>query len=719
MLPLRLYDQGILVVPVNAGKPIRPLIEKYEHWREKAPERSEYEAIWQKHAGAALLMMCENVEVVDLDTKNQEMFQDIIGDFERELETIAPGLLARLFIEQSPSGGMHYIYRTESPGVSFTAARRPSNSLDEGYPTKKYLTLCDYLAHGKMCRIAPSPGYTVLQGDILALPLITDEERRWIISAALSLNSYYENPSDGYTASDGGLRPGDDYNNRVDVSEMIDLAQTYGWRVLRHRGNYVDFNRPGAKNGRGLDATLNTAQRWWYPWTSSDNFGHTKAYTFYSMYAYMAHNGNFSAASSALRKAGYGSNLPQDQRSVSQPQQSVSRDMSQTGVQSASDVPDFKQVLERSRKLVLEPVDDHWVLWHRNYYAKDGRPTPIATRGSIVCFAGVAKSFKSQVVHSVAAAALGMEQNSGWIVDWNTDKRRIGIFDTEQGDWDFNQSIKRIHWMIDREPNPLLVDPFDTKMFSVKERLKLIEDYVVNTPALGLLIIDGYMDLVNNPNDPEEANAVMQFLVRMKSYGVIILGVIHLSETKPHKPLGHLGSYLMRKAEVLFEVTVENPLEEDFTLRRIKVRHRLARNEVARSFTLMSYGKMVYSPDRRLPEHFKKYSDGRIAVPAHLMLDGKMPTEADVPFRQDRVSVTILSADDLAELNAKELQTRQLPPTFTREEPVDWDEPVQLAERHGWVRDFTEAQKEDEDDALFNAWVEGNIGVSQDEPPPF
>lgn len=658
MLALQLYDLGILVVPCTHTRPIQPLVE-YSHWREKKPERSEYQQIWEKHSTAGHLMLCESIESIDLDTKNQLFGQDIIGDFEREIKNLNPDLFKKILIEQSPSGGMHYIYRTETPGASCTLARRPSDDdeLREN-PKLKYRTLVDYLAHGKLCRIHPSQGYKLIQGNFLEVPFISDDERRQLLSAALSLNSYYDQPEHHYHNGNGTTRPGDEYNDKTTPDDILNLLQRNGWRFLRRRGPYIDLNRPGARNQTGVDGTIHTDQKWFYPWSSSCGFPQQKAYDFFGTYAILEHSGDIGRAARslvALRPQ------PAPQRPVNghtQPEQQVT----------------WTQKLEANKFSFGNNYEAEWMLYHTNPYAAHSERTPIAALGQIVCVIGPAKSFKSQVVGAIVSSALGRKHEIGFEIEMPFLKPKIILLDTEQDKSYFGGSVKRIHWQANINHDLPHFTAYSMVDSTVDERLTAISSLIDENPDVGLFIIDGLLDMVKNYNDEQEASRLSEFLLRQKSKGVMILIVCHTGEMKGNqmKPIGAVGSMILRKGEVFITLEIVNPKEEDEKMRRVKIRPKHGRGRSFKSTEVMSYEKMLYLAGYGIPQHYRDH-----AHPATKETEDTVPnTPAPVPVMPS-----------------------------PREEPKE-DDPfvsaTKLLAQNGWV---PYKDEDEEDEALFQQFL--------------
>ncbi|MFW5698703.1 MAG: BT4734/BF3469 family protein, partial [Planctomycetota bacterium] len=97
----------------------------------------------------------------------------------------------------------------------------------------------------------------------------------------------------------GGLRPGDDFNQR---GELPDLLMHHGWTLDRDGPNQ-HWCRPG-KTG-GTSATLKDGVFYVFS-SAAPPFEPNQAYGPFAVYALLEHGGDFAEAASELRRCGYG-----------------------------------------------------------------------------------------------------------------------------------------------------------------------------------------------------------------------------------------------------------------------------------------------------------------------------------------------------------------------------------------------------------------------------
>lgn len=114
-----------------------------------------------------------------------------------------------------------------------------------------------------------------------------------------------------FTATGSSVRAGDDYNARGSFRELL---ERHGWSLDRIRpGGVEEWRRPGKEEGEGISATVGYGGdkgRFLWVFSTSTPFTPLTAYSLFSAYTLLEHNGDFSAAARALRAAGYGDQPP-------------------------------------------------------------------------------------------------------------------------------------------------------------------------------------------------------------------------------------------------------------------------------------------------------------------------------------------------------------------------------------------------------------------------
>ena len=95
-------------------------------------------------------------------------------------------------------------------------------------------------------------------------------------------------------------RPGDDFNQS---GKIVHILEAHGWNPLHETENNQYWRRPGKTDGQSASFDGTT----FYVFSSNAQpFEANTGYTPFSVYAHLEHNGDFAAASQALRDQGFG-----------------------------------------------------------------------------------------------------------------------------------------------------------------------------------------------------------------------------------------------------------------------------------------------------------------------------------------------------------------------------------------------------------------------------
>jgi replicative DNA helicase len=265
------------------------------------------------------------LELIDFDNEAEAVFPQ----YRDTVEHLSPGLLARLPVVRTPSGGYHVWLRCRGlpvPGNQKlasdpTKARATERTLIETRGTGGYALVpgCPRACH-------PTLGtYDLIGGPpVYEVPDVSADERDVLIAAARSFNVVVaaDEPARPKAAQPGpqaedDVRPGDDFDRRADWGDVL---RPHGWAAAYTRGDVTVWRRPG--KDRGISATTGHCGRdgvpLLYVFTSSTEFSPDRAYGPFRAYAVLNHAGDLSAAAKALSARGYGS-PPKRQAAGQQP----------------------------------------------------------------------------------------------------------------------------------------------------------------------------------------------------------------------------------------------------------------------------------------------------------------------------------------------------------------------------------------------------------------
>ena len=289
-------DAGLSCLPAERAKK-HPSIGSWKTWTKRLPTQIEVEA-WFANAQDGICIVAGavsgNLECMDFDNKGEL--------FEAWMQKVDTALLAKLVIEQSPSGGYHVMYRS-------TSQVEGNLKLARGIRDGKLTTLIETRGEGGLFLCCPTEGYVLQQGEFTHIPTIEPVEREALLNAARSLDEQVRPlgqpaPSGANVGQPGGFvaRPGDDFSERGDIRPYLTAA---GWQFTGHHpdGNEL-WRRPGKTSG-GHSATYDG--KVFYVFSSNAApFESEKGYSGFQVYALLEHRGDFTRAAASLLDKGYG-----------------------------------------------------------------------------------------------------------------------------------------------------------------------------------------------------------------------------------------------------------------------------------------------------------------------------------------------------------------------------------------------------------------------------
>ncbi|NJC83171.1 hypothetical protein HC030_11455 [Planosporangium mesophilum] len=223
------------------------------------------------------------------------------------------------YVERTPSGGLHLLYRVADVPVGRNAklARRPATEAElADDPSDKIKTLAETRGEGGYTVVAPSHGavhqtgraWVALRGATPArIPTITGQERDALVAVVRCLDAMppppVEPPRSPRRDGSAGTAPGEDYERRTDWADILEPA---GWRLVSAVGRTRYWRRPGKRTG--VSATTGRAddRDRLYVFTTSSEFESETPITKFHAYAVLHHRGDHAAAAAALRRAGFG-----------------------------------------------------------------------------------------------------------------------------------------------------------------------------------------------------------------------------------------------------------------------------------------------------------------------------------------------------------------------------------------------------------------------------
>jgi len=543
---LQYHRAGLRVVPVKDDK--RPTVA----WKQYQTAQSENDVLRDFSApcwGIAVLTGVNGLEVIDIDCK-----YDLTGKLELdfikscdELNGNNPPVVS-LAMSRTKSGGYHLFYRTSEPGNNMKLAKRPATESEDQNTTP---VLIETRGAGGYVVVAPSPGYEMQFGDLCNIPTITQQTRNTIIQAARSFDElpepvYERPPRQAYTPPPTGtsVTPWDDYNDRV---SPIDVLQQYGWSAVYQHGEKVFMKRPGKTDAK-TSGNYHEGRKVFVCHTTSTPLPAEKGLTAWSIYKHYAHAGDAVAAAKQLYADGYGTRY---ERVEVQPH--------------AAPVLTPEAAQEKENDLIAKvwatrfdfnaPIREEDAILTRTSW-EDDKTYKVAGYGQIFAIVGEQKSGKTFVLRHMVASAMAKGSPFLSFSLRLRPMQNIVFFDTEQSEYFFKYTQRDMQELAG-VCNPAGYYAFHLRQFTRSERVTALRRIVDQIGNVGLIIIDGIVDLCDDFMESKPSITTVQELMTLSDQtGALILTVLHL--TKQNGFLrGALGTELQNKADGVIEVSQE------------------------------------------------------------------------------------------------------------------------------------------------------------------
>jgi P4 family phage/plasmid primase-like protien len=314
---LELHAAGISVVPVKNDGSKRPdgAWKQYTTGRASHTELRTWFHDGTLGVGVVTGPISGNLEMLEVEGRAAHMLGELA---QVAADSDLGDIWARLctgWLEQSPSGGFHWLYRVHLPdGTKFPGNTKIAKD-------ERGDVLAETRSANGFTVVAPSSGtvhptgkpWVRLAGGPSTAPTLTWDEREAVHNVfAVVLGApdpEPETPSEldlaltapGPRASDG-VSPGDDFEAKTDWKDILT-----GWTHVTTRGRTRFWRRPG-KDTPGFSATTGRAEDRdrLYVFSSSTVFQTETPYTKFGAYALLNHGGDHQAAAQALQQKGFG-----------------------------------------------------------------------------------------------------------------------------------------------------------------------------------------------------------------------------------------------------------------------------------------------------------------------------------------------------------------------------------------------------------------------------
>lgn len=300
------HAAGFSVIPIKPGGSKAPVLNSWKQYQTQ-PIDAETLPLWFAGNGVGIAIVCGDgsggVELIDIDRK------DIAPEYWERIELVAPGLLAKLSIVETPEG-FHVWFRTEPSVIQ-------GNQKLAMDPDGK-VALIETRGRGGYALVpggapeahATGKPYVLRRGPALeSMTRITADEREALFDAARSLDQ--RPPTDPIEApkqanADVEASPGDAF---AALTPWKQILPSHGWQLVYERGELGYWRRPGKTIGISATTGLRSksGNEILYVFTSNGHpFDGMTSYTKFAAYCILNHGGDFHAAAKHLVTLGFG-----------------------------------------------------------------------------------------------------------------------------------------------------------------------------------------------------------------------------------------------------------------------------------------------------------------------------------------------------------------------------------------------------------------------------
>jgi len=327
-------DSSLQFMPVKANK--KPI---HDGWQNT---KRDYDFSKAEAIGLVCGSISGNVEVLDIDLKYDNS-KTLFKNLKLAIKDANPNLLKKMVVQETQSGGYHFIYKCAAISGSLKLASRSTieSEREETYK-KSYIhnynelgpqnlpeaerveksvlaavksrdndkvrVLLETRGEKGQILVEPSPGYKLVFGNFDSIQTITPEERETLFNICYSFNEVYkENYQEKKLPKKEtkGLTPSEDFNERGDV---VGLLMEHGWKQVGKRGSKILMKRPGDTKAES-SGNYDIEKKWFSVFTTSTEFEAQTPYKPYAVYTMLKCGGDYSKVTKVLADAGYGDKL--------------------------------------------------------------------------------------------------------------------------------------------------------------------------------------------------------------------------------------------------------------------------------------------------------------------------------------------------------------------------------------------------------------------------
>jgi len=177
----------------------------------------------------------------------------------------------------------------------------------------------------------------------------------------------------------------------------------------------------------------------------------------------------------------------------------------------------------------------------------------IGSRQNFITLTGLPKAGKSRFISAMVSSAL--TGNEIFTMKLRLDDQHYEILhiDTEQGEFDYYKMINEMKKMAKLDRMPKYFHSWNMREHEPKTIIQAVDYLVQSMQHIGIIILDGVLDLLYSYNDEAESKALVNLLKRWSKKGnCLIIAILHVGKTTG-STIGHFGAMADRASQTVIE----------------------------------------------------------------------------------------------------------------------------------------------------------------------
>lgn len=284
----KLIPHGLSVLPVNPGVKVPDA--KWKDWQSSIMALEDVESLFNgKEIGIICGQVSGGLECLDFDEP------EAFDEWKSYVEDHDMGeLLTSCYIQKTPSGGWHVVYRADKV--------QGNTKLAQAVIGRK--ARIETRGEGGYFKCYPSKGYQAKNRNLYDLPKLTPEQQSYFWTFAKFCCKAIKQKECGLATP--GSDPDSPGNDFVKRESWDNILIPHGWTKAHTKGDITYWVRPGKKKKDGISASTGYKGDYLYVFSTSTQFDSERAYNKFAVYAFLNHGGNFTEAARTLHQNGFG-----------------------------------------------------------------------------------------------------------------------------------------------------------------------------------------------------------------------------------------------------------------------------------------------------------------------------------------------------------------------------------------------------------------------------